>query len=116
MSTHTIRREILCDGEVLIPGFDDIDYNNSYSGQPMCIEIAAEATNQAVDLSGLGTIKHLEIDIPAASVGYLTMKVGTSTQALPIGQKTILSEDVSTLYFTSTSEAGLKIFIIPFYA
>ena len=118
MVTNTVKQELLNDGELVTPKIADIAYPNSNASLPAAYTILAGAVDQEVDLSLMGDTRlYTEIDIPGASVGFLTFKVGTSTQSLPVGEKTVLTDNVSSLFFSnSNSTVYIVIRILPIYA
>ena len=116
MATHSVHRELLVDGEISSPELDKVDYPDSSAQQPMQVDIAADAVDQRVDLTALNDIQGIEIDLPSQLKGYLTVKVNTSTQAFPVGEKTVFTEDIDNLYFTSTnSDTEIRVSILPIY-
>ena len=116
MATDSVHRELLVDGEISSPELDKVDYPDSSAQQPMQVDIAADAVDQRVDLTALNDIQGIEIDLPSQLKGYLTVKVNTSTQAFPVGEKTVFTEDIDNLYFTSTnSDTEIRVSILPIY-
>lgn len=111
MTTHIIKQELTYDGLPISPIIPNIIYNDSTCGFAGLYKILGSATDQAIDLSKITTIKRCIITISTEDIDKLTMKVGASTQALPVGEITTLSEDVSTLYFTNsdTEEVYIKV-------
>jgi hypothetical protein len=113
-ATHVIKQEFHFDGRPLSPGIADITYSDSNCDIPTRYKIEGNAIDQAVDLSKITTIKHLVLILSSNDLNKLTFKVGSDVaQSLPVGEISILSQDVSTLYFSNSDDEEVYIGALP---